>query len=69
MANIYFKVKILKYTMILFGNEYCTPWYDKMVGKTILVKNVDWISAYYEAKNGLSVLQTDCHAIAKTPVR
>lgn len=55
--------------MILFGNEYCTPWYDKMVGKTILVKNVDWISAYYEAKNGLSVLQTDCHAIAKTPVR
>ena len=40
-------------------------WYINKIGDIILVKDVDWPSAYVEHKSGASVLRRDLKYIAK----
>lgn len=63
MRGIYFKVKIQKHTKLLFGNNYVDAWHKDKIGKTILVKKTEWDGAYYEAKNGNSILKSDCEPL------
>lgn len=62
----YFKVKITKHTKLLFGNTFEDMWHKKSIGETILVKNAPYEnSAFYEAKNGNSILKSDCKKVRK----
>ena len=63
----YFKVKIIKHSPLTFGNEKCDTWLKDKVGQVLLVREVDWPSAFYETKveNGVSILKSDCERIAK----
>jgi hypothetical protein len=63
---MYFKVKIIKHTPLLFDNNYIDAWHKDKIDDMILVKEVDWISAFYETKNGSSILKNDCERISET---
>lgn len=67
MKSKYFKVRVIKHTPLLFNTEYVDTWLSDKVGRILLVKEVDWPSAFYETKieNGVSVLKSDCERIAK----
>ena len=54
------KVKIIKHSPLLFQSTYYDAWHVDSVGKTIVVRNTDWNGAYYECKNGNSILKSDC---------
>jgi hypothetical protein len=55
----FIKVRIVKCSDANF-------WYASKVGDNIFVRNTAWNGAYYEAKNGSSVLKADCQPIKKS---
>lgn len=59
MKSKYFKARIIGCTQPDF-------WYADKIGEIIICKEVDWPSAYMEAKNGASVLRWDLQPIAKS---
>lgn len=63
MKSQYFKVNIVKHTKLLFDNNYEDCFHKDKVGDDIIVREVDWPSAYYECKTGESILKTDCEII------
>lgn len=64
LGGVYFKVKIIKHTKLLFGNKYEDCWHKSKIGETIIVRKTDWDGSYYETKNGESILKTDCRIVS-----
>lgn len=62
----YFKVRIVKHTPLLFGNNYHDAFHKDLVGKVILVRDTPHRGAYYECKTGESILKHDCQTLKKS---
>lgn len=59
----YFKAKIVKCS----NKDY---WYKNVIGTVILVKELDWPSAYFEAKIGeFGVLRSDVRPVSSSKLK
>jgi len=64
-SSRFFKVEITKATLLCLGNTLVNPFYEKMVGKKVFVRQPNFNSAYYETKSGNSILRWDCKRVSK----
>jgi len=65
MPSKYQKAWIKSCSSLTIGNRLEPCWYEDRVGSVILVREVDWPSAFVEAKNGASVLRRDLEFLKK----
>lgn len=65
MKSKFFRVRIVQHTRLSFCGKKVDMFHKDLIGKVITVKKTEWDGAYYELKNGASILKSDCEIITK----